>query len=112
MRMRTKLAATLVAAAFLALAAPRADAACSDDPARDQLAAAYHGWLIAIASESAELDPALFRIRAAETAAALASLEGTIATVSSASTPLPRTENEQAARAHAALTTSCRPTTG
>ncbi len=109
---RTKFAATLVVAAFLAFTAPRAEAACMDDPARNELAAAYHVWLVAIANESAELDPTLWRVRAAETVAALASLEGTIAMVSSASTPPPATENEQAARAHAALGASCRSTTG
>jgi len=114
MNHRKLTAAALLSAGLLAFAPGGASAqVCVDDPARDELAAAYDTWLRALATESAELDPAQWRARQAEVAAAHAALEAAIAVASSHSDPMSLAHGTtQGERVTATLDASCRSRAG
>ena len=114
MNYRKLTATVLLGAGVLAFAPGGASAqVCVDDPARDELAAAYDTWLRALASETSELDPAQWRTRQADVAAAHAALEAAIAVASSHTDPMSlahgRTQGERVA---ATLDASCRSRAG
>ena len=111
MGISTLRAATLVAVVFVALAAPPAGAVCVDDPARDRIAAAYDAWLAALVNETAELDPNMWKARAAETLAAKENLEREL-DYSARDVAAVAEPQVHVTRTHAALDALCRPKTG